>query len=96
MTVSRILLLTRRNCTLCVEAEQVVAEVSERAGASVHVVDVDTDEMLRSTFNDHVPVTFVDGRLHGYWFVDASKLSDALAEEPRPMNNDWVPPSIPA
>lgn len=96
MSPTRVLLLTRRNCTLCAEAEQVVAEVCGQARATVRVVDVDNDEMLRSTFNDHVPVTFVDGRLHGYWFVDASKLADALAAEARPMPNDWVPPRISA
>ncbi len=78
------------------EAEQIVAEVCEDTGTSVRVVDVDTNDMLRSEFTDHVPVTFVDGRLHGYWFVEASKLADSLAAEPRPMPNDWVPPKISA
>lgn len=61
---------------------------------SARVVDVDDDAMLRSRYTDHVPVVFVDGQLHGYWFVDPEALRSALAGEPRPMREDWLPTHI--
>ncbi|NHB85471.1 hypothetical protein G7085_14910 [Tessaracoccus sp. HDW20] len=42
-------------------------------------IDVDTDEQLRAKYTDHVPVTFVDQELLGYWFVDEVALRAALA-----------------
>jgi len=54
-------------------------------------VDVDTDESLRAKYTDHVPVTFVDQELLGYWFVDATTLRAALADgTPRSMTDDWL------
>jgi hypothetical protein len=41
-------------------------------------VDVDADETLRSTYTDHVPVTFVDGREFSVWVLDADRLRAAL------------------
>lgn len=76
------------------EAEAAVAEVAAEASAAVRVVDVDTDEALRARFTNHVPVTYVDGELHGYWFVDADKLRDELQADPRPMPDTWLPPVI--
>ena len=89
---SRVLLLTRVNCTLCDEAARVVSQICEDAGVGWRAVDVDTDEALRAAYTDHVPVVFTDGELHGYWFVDAEKLKQALADRPgRPMRDDWRP-----
>lgn len=45
----------------------------------LRVLDVDTDERLRAKYSDHVPVTFVDRELLGYWFVDDGALRSALA-----------------
>ncbi|RMB61141.1 glutaredoxin family protein [Tessaracoccus antarcticus] len=89
---SRVLLLTRVNCTLCDEAASVVARTCEDAGVGWRAIDVDTDECLRAAYTDHVPVVFTDGELHGYWFVDADKLKQALVDRPaRPMGDDWRP-----
>lgn len=65
------------------------------AGTSARVVDVDDDAQLRSRYTDHVPVVFVDKQLHGYWFVDAELLRDALAHEASGMPEDWLPTHIP-
>lgn len=45
-------------------------------------VDVDSDPALRSRWGDHVPVTFVDGVLIGYWYLDRDTLLAALTEDP--------------
>ncbi len=90
---SRVLLLTRAGCHLCVDAEAVVRSTCEEQGVGWRSVDVDSDDELRARYTDHVPVTFVDQRLLGYWFVDASALRGALAE-PAPPNlpDEWLPP----
>lgn len=88
---SRVLLLTRRGCHLCVEAEAAVRRTAADLGVTWRAVDVDTDERLRARFTDHVPVTFVDRELHGYWFVDEAALRDALTiGAPRDMTDDWI------
>ena len=87
----RVLLLTRVGCHLCVEAESVVRATCGGLGATYRIIDVDTDEILRAKYTDHVPVTFVDQELLGYWFVDADSLRGALSDgAPRPMTDDWL------
>ena len=69
-----------------------VAGTCEAAGVGWRSIDVDTDEELRAAYTDHVPVVFIDGELHGYWFVDTEKLKQALVGRPaRPMGDDWRP-----
>ncbi|MBB1483993.1 glutaredoxin family protein [Tessaracoccus sp. MC1865] len=89
---SRVLLLTRDGCHLCVEAEAVIRRTCEDMGVGWRVIDVDTHEHLRARFTDHVPVTFVDQELHGYWFVDETTLRAALATSaPQFISADWTP-----
>ena len=76
---SRVLLLTRRGCHLCVEAEAAVRRTAADLGVTWRAVDVDTDERLRARFTDHVPVTFVDGAQFAIWFLDPGALRAALA-----------------
>lgn len=69
-----------------------VAAVCEEAGTGWRQVDVDTDETLRADWTDHVPVTFVDGELHGRWFVEPERLKQALATSvAAPVPEDWLP-----
>lgn len=75
---SRVRLLTRQGCHLCLEAEETVRRVCEDLGVSVAIVDIDDDVRLRERYTDHVPVTFVDQQLHGYWFVDEAALRRQL------------------
>ncbi|WP_246043221.1 glutaredoxin family protein [Tessaracoccus massiliensis] len=85
-------MLTRDGCHLCVEAEATVRSTCEELGVGWRSLDVDTDEQLRSRFTDHVPVTFVDQELLGYWFVEESALRAALASNaPRALSDDWQP-----
>lgn len=74
-----VVLLTRSGCHLCQEAEPVVASACQAHRASLCVVEVDSDEGLRSRFTDHVPVLFVRGSLLDYWRVDEQRLDDALS-----------------
>jgi glutaredoxin len=74
----RVTVYSRPGCHLCEEAEAVVAAVCEELGESFVVVMVDDHPDLRERFTDEVPVTFVDGRQHDFWRVDASRLRAAL------------------
>ena len=84
---ARVVVLVRQGCHLCDDALAIVSTVCARAGATWTSVDVDSDAQLRDQYTDHVPVTFVDDELHGYWFVDESALREALTSRPR-MRDD--------
>ena len=74
-----VVLYTREGCHLCEAALPVVEAACAEAGASWTTVDVDTDPVLQRAFTDQVPVTFVGGRQHDFWRVDAQRLRAALA-----------------
>jgi glutaredoxin len=74
----RVTLYSRPGCHLCDAAREVVAEVCAELGESFAEVSVDDDPDLRERFGDEVPVTFVDGRQHDFWRVDATRLRAAL------------------
>jgi glutaredoxin len=75
----RVTLYSRPGCHLCDAAREVVAGVCAELGESFTEVSVDDDPDLRERFGDEVPVTFVDGRQHDFWRVDATRLRTALA-----------------
>ena len=78
-STARVVVLTRAGCHLCSAAEQVIETVCRDTGVSWQAVDVDSDADLRARWNDHVPVTFVDGRQVAQWFLEADALLAALA-----------------
>ena len=79
MPEPRVELFTRVGCSLCDEAQVIVAEVCAAHDASWRAIDVDTDPQLRAKYTDHVPVIHVDGSLLSYWYVQPETLSRALA-----------------
>ena len=79
---SRVVILVRERCGLCVEAAAVAEEVCGAKGVRWETQDVDADEALRSAYTDHVPVTFVDGKRLGYWGLDPQDLGVALDRTP--------------
>ena len=74
-----VVVLVRQGCHLCDEAVPVVAAVCTSAGVPWACLDVHSDDDLRDRYTDHVPVTFVDGTVLSYWFVDPRQLESALA-----------------
>jgi hypothetical protein len=69
----------RAGCHLCSDAEAVCQRVCAAAGVAYLTVDVDSDPQLRALYNDHVPVTVVDGDVLARWFLDPAVLASALA-----------------
>lgn len=73
-----VVVLVRQGCHLCDEVVPVVAEVCATLGRRLTTLDVDSEPSLKASYSDHVPVTFVDGDVLSYWFVDRDRLIDAL------------------
>lgn len=83
----RVTLYGRPGCHLCDEARAVVEEVCAELGESFHEVDITAGpdaEALTRAYGEEIPVTFVDGRQHDFWRVDAGRLRAALAAPRRP------------
>ncbi|ANH37260.1 hypothetical protein I601_0814 [Nocardioides dokdonensis FR1436] len=76
---ARVRLYSRPGCHLCDEARVVVEGVCAELGERYDEVDIDGDPELTHRFGEEIPVTFVDGRQHDYWRVDADRLRRALA-----------------
>ena len=70
----RLTLITRAGCHLCEVAEQAMEEVAAASGESWRAVDVDADPRLQEEYGERVPVVLLDGREHGYWRVEKSRL----------------------
>lgn len=85
-------LLTRTGCHLCESAQDLIERVCADRHIGWRAIDIDSDQELASRYTDHVPVVFVDGRLHGYWFVDQDALRREIdTSHPAPMDEGWRP-----
>ncbi|CAB4697350.1 MAG: glutaredoxin family protein [Actinobacteria bacterium] len=76
---ARVTLYSRTGCHLCDDARVVVEQVCAELGEEYAEVDIDLDPELVERFGHEVPVTFVDGRQHDFWRVDADRLRAALS-----------------
>ena len=78
-TPPRVVLYSKPGCHLCDDARTVVEAVCAELGESYDEVDITTSEELMEAYGEQIPVTFVDGRQHDFWRVDAVRLRAALA-----------------
>jgi glutaredoxin len=77
--MARVVLYSKPGCHLCDDARTVVEAVCAELGESYDEVDITTSEELMEAYGEQIPVTFVDGRQHDFWRVDAGRLRAALA-----------------
>lgn len=78
---ARVTLYSKPGCHLCEDARAVVARVCAELGESFEEVDITAGPdagRLTSAYGEEIPVTFVDGRQHDFWRVDADRLRAAL------------------
>jgi glutaredoxin len=75
----RVRLLSKPGCHLCDDARAVIEDVCEELGESYEEVDITADPALLQAYGEEIPVTFVDGRQHDFWRVDAVRLRAALS-----------------
>jgi glutaredoxin len=78
-TSARVTLFSKPGCHLCADARAVVSAVCDELGETFDEVDISGDADLFSRYGEQIPVTFVDGRQHDFWRVDADRLRRALA-----------------
>jgi hypothetical protein len=70
----RLVLLTRPGCHLCEIAKEAMARVARESGESWREVDISGDRELAGEYGDRIPVVLLDGKEHGYWRVEESRL----------------------
>lgn len=70
----RLQLITRVDCHLCDVAKEAMARVAARSGLEWEELDVDADPALQEEYWDRVPVVLLDGKEHGYWRVEETRL----------------------
>ncbi|MGH3330504.1 MAG: glutaredoxin family protein [Nocardioidaceae bacterium] len=78
-TPPRVVLYSKPGCHLCDDARSVIEAVCSQMGESYDEIDITGSEELMRAYGEEIPVTFVDGRQHDFWRVDAGRLRDALA-----------------
>ena len=78
-TPPRVVLYSKPDCHLCDEARAVVEAVCAELDEAYDEIDITTSEDLMRSYGEEIPVTFVDGKQHDFWRVDADRLRTALA-----------------
>jgi len=80
-----ITLIGKPGCHLCDNARTDLAAVVASFEAahpavaiSVTELNILEDEALALRHAEEIPVLLIDGKMHGYWHVDAARLSAAL------------------
>ncbi|WP_211116565.1 glutaredoxin family protein [Glycomyces buryatensis] len=72
--MSRLTLLTTRDCHLCGAARADLDRVTAATGQAWAEVDVADDPEMAREYGDRLPVVLLDGAEHGYWDVDVPRL----------------------
>lgn len=67
-------LITREGCHLCDDASVLLRELRDELGFGYDELDVDADRDRRNEYSDRVPVILIDGKEHGYWRVEETRL----------------------
>jgi hypothetical protein len=75
----RLTLITRPGCHLCEVAKEAIQRIDEQTGAGFVEVDVTSEIELEREYGERVPVILLDGREHGYWRVEETRLLRDLA-----------------
>lgn len=78
MISERVLLYGKPGCHLCDDARAVIEAVCGELGVGFAEVDITSSAELLHAYGDQIPVTFVDGKQHDFWRVDAARLRKAL------------------
>ena len=71
-------LYTRPGCHLCDEAKQKIAPLAEKYAAPIREVNIDEDPVLRTVYNEEVPVLFLGSQKVAKFKVDAEQLRRRL------------------
>ena len=73
-------LYSRPGCHLCDEAKKQIAPLGARFGARIREINIDTDPVLRTRYNEEVPVLFLGPRKVAKYTVNIEKLRRQLEQ----------------
>lgn len=74
-----VVVYSRNGCHLCDVVKETLVQVQGQADFAWREVDIDADPELRQTYNDQVPVVFIDGRKAFKYRMDARQFLRVLA-----------------
>ncbi len=77
---ARVEVLTKPGCHLCEDAVAIVEAVCAERGVGWTERDISGDTEAMRTYGEQIPVTFVDGRQHDFWRVDAAPCAKPSAD----------------
>jgi hypothetical protein len=80
-------LISKPGCHLCDDARDVVNRVMSDIGSRVNApelalteVSILDDVELHERYAEEIPVLLINGRVHNYWRIDPTRLTNALME----------------
>jgi len=83
----RLTLLTKPGCHLCDDAREVLSSVLSSAAVAAADLTVTVDELnildddaLLKKYAEEIPVLLINDRMHSYWHIDPTRLTQALLE----------------
>jgi glutaredoxin len=74
-----VVVYSRKGCHLCDLVKETLTQIQRYADFQWREVDIDIDPQLRQTYNDEVPVVFIDGRKAFKYRMDGRRFLRALA-----------------
>ena len=77
----QVLIYSRLDCKLCLEAEETVREILEEISFELEVIYIDGDQELERLYGEEVPVTLINGTKHDYFRVDKKRFSEAILHQ---------------
>lgn len=72
-------LMGRETCGSCARVAAQIAPIVDKHGASLSLIDVDSDPELAAEYGDRVPVVVIDGEEFACWEVDSADLESELS-----------------
>jgi glutaredoxin len=77
----QVLIYSRLDCKLCLEAEETVREILEEISFELEVIYIDGNQELQRLYGEEVPVTLINGAKHDYFRVDKKRFSEAILRQ---------------
>jgi len=77
----RVLIYSRVDCKLCLEAEEIVREILEEISFDLEIIYIDGDQGLERLYGEEVPVTLINGAKHDYFRIEKKRFSEAILRQ---------------
>ena len=79
--IVQVLIYSRVDCKLCLEAEEIVREILKEISFDLEVIYIDGDQESERLYGEEVPVTLINGAKHDYFRVDKKRFSEAILRQ---------------